>query len=218
MPKTRQSLLFSATISNSVKDFTLSGIKDYKMVQVDRDSKLSEQLKCHFMVVRSHEKLGILIHILQELILQKDDRDQSLIFAATRHHVEYLHEMLNLAGLKSTFVYGAMDQRTRDDRLNKFRRKFVNFLIVTDVAARGIDIPMLKNVVHFDFPTNLRLFIHRSGRTARAGQAGVSYSLITPDEMPYLHDLSLFVGKKYVDSHERCKELGVETNELISDT
>ena len=70
------------------------------------------------------------------------------------------------------------------------------------MAARGIDIPLLQNVIHFDFPPNMKLFIHRSGRTARAGQKGSSYALITTDEMAYLHDLSIFVGKKYVDSLE----------------
>ena len=109
MPKTRQSLLFSATISNSVKDFTLSGIKDYKMVQVDKDSKLSDQLKCHFMVVKTHEKMAALLFIMQEMIEQKSPNDQTIIFAATRHHVEYLYEMTKLAGLKTTFIYGAMD-------------------------------------------------------------------------------------------------------------
>jgi ATP-dependent RNA helicase DDX54/DBP10 len=120
--------------------------------------------------------------------------------------VEYLHEICNLAGLKTEFIYGAMDQRTREERLIKFRTKRANFLIVTDLAARGIDIPLLENVVHYDFPTNLKLFIHRSGRTARAGQKGVSFSLITPDEIPYLHDLSTFVSKKYADSQDKLPE------------
>lgn len=70
-------------------------------------------------------------------------------------------------------------------------------MIVTDLAARGIDIPLLENVIHYDFPTKLKLFIHRSGRTARAGQAGTSYSLISPDELAYMHDLSIFVGRNH---------------------
>jgi ATP-dependent RNA helicase DDX54/DBP10 len=98
-----------------------------------------------------------------------------------------------------------MDQSTREDRLLRFRQKKVNFLIVTDLGARGIDIPLLENVIHFDFPTSLKLYIHRAGRTARAGQKGTSYSIITFEEMGYLHDLSVFVGKKYVDSIESVK-------------
>jgi len=75
-------------------------------------------------------------------------------------------------------------------------------LIVTDLAARGIDIPFLQNVIHYDYPPNKKLFIHRAGRTARAGQKGTSYCLITDPELPYLHDLSVFVSKKYADSLE----------------
>jgi ATP-dependent RNA helicase DDX54/DBP10 len=92
-----------------------------------------------------------------------------------------------------------MDQRTREDRLYQFRTKRVNFLIVTDLAARGIDIPLLDNVIHYDFPPKMKLFIHRAGRTARNGQKGTSYSLVTKEEVPYMHDLSIFVGRKYFD-------------------
>ena len=80
-----------------------------------------------------------------------------------------------------------------------FRQKKVNFLIVTDLAARGIDIPFLDNVIHFDFPPTLKLFIHRSGRTARNGQKGISFSIVTKEEIPYMHDLSIFIGRKYYD-------------------
>lgn len=69
-------------------------------------------------------------------------------------------------------------------------------MIVTDLAARGIDIPLLQNVIHYDFPPSLKLFIHRAGRTARAGQKGTSYALITNNELAYMHDLSVFVGRK----------------------
>jgi ATP-dependent RNA helicase DDX54/DBP10 len=81
--------------------------------------------------------------------------------------------------MKAVYIYGAMDQSTREERLMKFRHRKVSFLLVTDLAARGIDIPLLENVIHFDFPTSLKMYIHRSGRTARAGQKGTSYSIIT---------------------------------------
>ena len=80
---------------------------------------------------------------------------------------------------KGTAIWGAMDQKARDEKLMHFRRKWVSFIFVTDLAARGLDIPLLENVVHYDFPSKLKLFIHRSGRTARNGQHGVSYCLIT---------------------------------------
>jgi ATP-dependent RNA helicase DDX54/DBP10 len=70
-------------------------------------------------------------------------------------------------------------------------------LIVTDLAARGLDIPYLANVIHYDFPTKLKLFIHRSGRTARNGQKGIAFCVITHEELAYMHDLSVYVGRKY---------------------
>lgn len=96
MPSSRQSLLFSATISSQVKDFTLSGMKDYRMVQVDKDSKLSDQLKLHFFVVRSNEKEAALTYIMREHI---EANQQTIIFAATRYHVEYLHELIAKMGI-----------------------------------------------------------------------------------------------------------------------
>ena len=175
------------------------------MIQVDRDSKLSDTLKCHFFVLKSHEKTAVLLYTMQELIKQKNEQDQTIIFCATRYHVEYLQEICSMAGFKTTYIYGVMDQQTREERLMKFRQKKIKFLIVTDLAARGIDIPLLQNVIHFDYPPNKKLFIHRSGRTARAGQKGISYALITGLEMAYLHDLSIFTSKKYADCPDSLK-------------
>jgi len=89
-------------------------------------------------------------------------------------------------------------------------------LIVTDLAARGIDIPLLNNVVHFDFPPKMKLFIHRSGRTARAGQSGKSYCIITKDEIPYLLDLNLFVGRRIeMQSDESLEDPEVMTYGVV---
>ena len=176
MPPGRQSLLFSATISAEVKDFTLAGIKDYRMVSVDKDNKLSDQLKIHFFVVRSNEKDAALLYLMRERVKQGE---QTIVFGATRYHVEYLCELALKCGFKCNFIYGAMDQYTRESKLKDFRKKIVNFMFVTDLAARGIDIPYLENVIHYDFPTKLKLFIHRAGRTARAGRTGTSFGIVT---------------------------------------
>ena len=103
-------MLFSATISSDVKDFTLSGINDYKMVQVDKESKLSDDLKCNFFVIKSFEKVATLLCIMQELVELKGHKaEQSIIFAATRHHVEFLHEVTQRAGFKTACIFGTMD-------------------------------------------------------------------------------------------------------------
>jgi len=186
------------------------------MVQVDKESKLSDDLKSHFLIVRTFEKIAALLFIMQELIeLKGENIQQTIIFAATRHHVEYLHEVTRLAGFKSAHIFGAMDQQTREERLQQFRQKKLNFLIVTDLAARGIDIPLLQNVIHYDFPPSLKLFIHRAGRTARAGQKGTSYALITHNELAYMHDLSVFVGKKLQTDFSLSLDDGAEGRQQL---
>lgn len=120
----------------------------------------------------------------------------TVIFAATKHHVEYLNELLKLFGYSTSYVYGALDQTARKIQVQDFRAGLTNILIVTDVAARGLDIPILANVINYDFPSQPKIFVHRVGRTARAGKSGWSYSLIGEKDMPYLLDLQLFLSRK----------------------
>lgn len=160
-------------------------------------------------MVRSNEKEAALVYILRERVQQGE---QTIIFGATRYHVEYMCEMATKCGFKANFIYGAMDQDTREEKLWEFRKKRVNFMFVTDLAARGIDIPFLENVVHYDFPTKMKLFIHRAGRTARAGRTGVSYGIVTQEELAYLHDLSIFVGR---DKKDKCTPEQVEDAQIM---
>ncbi|KAH8080271.1 ATP-dependent RNA helicase DBP10 [Cristinia sonorae] len=120
---------------------------------------------------------------------------QTLIFAATKHHVEYLTNMLTTAGYAVSHIYGTLDQAARGQQMDRFRRGMTSILVVTDVAARGIDIPVLENVVNYDFPHGARVFVHRVGRTARAGRQGWAWSFVTNAEIPYLLDLQLFLGR-----------------------
>jgi ATP-dependent RNA helicase DDX54/DBP10 len=125
-----------------------------------------------------------------------------------------MFELCTRAGFKGALIYGSMDQRAREEKLSMFRKKFVSFLFVTDLAARGLDIPLLENVIHYDFPTKMKLFIHRSGRTARAGQKGTSYCLITQEELAYMHDLSHFVGRKVFDNLDEHPDLMVNPDKI----
>lgn len=120
----------------------------------------------------------------------------TVIFAATKHHVDYLASFLKAAGYATSYVYGSLDQTARKMQVLDFRTGMTNILVVTDVAARGLDIPILANVINYDFPSQPKIFVHRVGRTARAGKEGWSYSLVTNQDMPYLLDLQLFLGRK----------------------
>ena len=119
----------------------------------------------------------------------------TVIFAATKHHVEYLAALLKAYDFATSYVYGSLDQTARKMQIQDFRTGLTNILVVTDVAARGLDIPVLANVVNYDFPPQPKVFVHRVGRTARAGKTGWAYSLVTSNDMPYLLDLQLFLGR-----------------------
>lgn len=122
----------------------------------------------------------------------------TLIFAATRHHVDYLATLLNTAGLgmEATGIYGTMDQVARKENLARFRSGEKPILVVTDVAARGIDVPLIDHVIHYAFPPSAKLFVHRSGRAARAGRIGYCWGIVDPEELPYMVDLHVFLGRK----------------------
>ncbi|KAJ9112383.1 hypothetical protein QFC19_000804 [Naganishia cerealis] len=125
---------------------------------------------------------------------------QAIIFTATKHHVEYITTLLKTAGYSCSHIYGSLDQMARRQQMDRFKRGQTNLLVVTDVAARGIDIPVLENVINYDFPSGSRVFVHRVGRTARAGRKGWAWSFVTNTELPYLLDLQLFLGRPLVSS------------------
>lgn len=133
---------------------------------------------------------------------EKPTEHSTIVFAATKHHVEYLAHLLRHAGFAVSYVYGSLDQTARKIQVDNFRRGRSNILVVTDVAARGIDIPVLANVINYDFPPQPKIFVHRVGRTARAGQRGWAYALVRESDLPYLLDLQLFLGRKLVVGQE----------------
>ena len=189
----RQTLLFSATLPSALAEFVRVGLREPEVVRLDTEMKVSADLRMSFVLMRSDEKLAALIYMLREVI-PKDQ--QTVVFAATRHHVEFLHNVLEFEGVKVSSIYGSMDMMARKMALGKFRAKKADVLIVTDVAARGIDIPLLDNVINYDFPPKGKLFVHRVGRVARAGRSGNAHSFLVREELGFLVDLHLFLGRK----------------------
>ncbi|KAI3613376.1 hypothetical protein CBS9595_004209 [Malassezia furfur] len=131
---------------------------------------------------------------------------QTIIFCATKHHVEYLLLLLTTVGYACSHIYSSLDQTARAIQMNRFRTGRTSLLIVTDLAARGIDLPVLEHVVNYDFPPQPRIFVHRVGRTARAGRRGWAWNLVTPTELAYLCDLQLFLARPLVSSHTQQAE------------
>jgi ATP-dependent RNA helicase DDX54/DBP10 len=204
----RQTLLFSATMPQSLVEFARAGLQNPVLIRLDVESKLSDKLKLAFFQCRIEDKLAILVYLLNNVIKAvknpsdtqemegKQRLEQTLIFVATKHHVEFLKSLLDTLGFNASYAYSSLDQTARQINIAKFQAKKTAIMIVTDVAARGIDIPMLDNVINFNFPAKAKLFVHRVGRVARAGQYGSSYSLVTNDELPYMHELHEFLTKQ----------------------
>ena len=120
----------------------------------------------------------------------------TVIFVPTRHHVEYITQLLEACGYLVSHIYGTLDQHARRLQLYNFRLGLTSIMVVTDVAARGVDIPLLANVINYSLPASSKIFVHRVGRTARAGNRGWAYTIVSENELPYLLDLELFLGRK----------------------
>uniref|UniRef100_A0A8B9S7Y5 ATP-dependent RNA helicase DDX54 n=1 Tax=Apteryx owenii TaxID=8824 RepID=A0A8B9S7Y5_APTOW len=195
LPESHQTVLFSATLPKLLVEFARAGLTEPMLIRLDVESKLSEQLKLAFFHVRGDDKPAVLLHLLRSVV---KPQDQTVVFVATKHHTEYLKELLTAQGIHCTHIYSSLDQTARKINIAKFSQGKCPVLLVTDVAARGLDIPMLDNVINYSFPAKAKLFLHRVGRVARAGRSGTAYSLVAPDEMPYVFDLHLFLGRPLV--------------------
>jgi len=195
----RQMLLFSATMPRALAEFARAGLRDPQLVRLDTETKISEDLQIAFFCVRPEEKLAALLYTLRAVV--DIENEQAMVFVSTKHHCELVNSLIIKDGLSCAMIYGNLDQTARKIALGQFRARKINILVVTDVAARGIDIPLLDNVIHYDFPPKPKLFVHRSGRVARAGRKGAAYALVTPDEMPYMVDVHMFIGKQLRGGH-----------------
>ncbi|KAI1735745.1 ATP-dependent RNA helicase DBP10 [Xylaria scruposa] len=227
LPLTRQTLLFSATLPSSVTEFVRAGCQDPVLIRLDADTKISPDLEAAVFSVKGAEKLGTLLHILHDVIKiptglpeavtdpsenpskkrkrggeshekQKPSPFATIVFTSTKHDVEFLQTMLTHAGFAVSYVYGSLDQTARKTQVENFRKGRSNILVVTDVAARGIDIPLLSNTINYSFPATPKLYVHRVGRVARAGMRGWAYSLVKDTDVPYLLDLQLFLSQKLI--------------------
>ncbi|XP_023245258.1 ATP-dependent RNA helicase DDX54 [Copidosoma floridanum] len=194
LPNRKQVLLFSATLPKILVEFAKVGLDNPVLVRLDVESKIPDELKLCFVTCRPEEKLAVMMCLLKQVIKPES---QTVIFVATMHHVEYISQILTLAGIANSFLYSNLDATARKINAAKFQQGKVKVLVVTDVAARGIDIPHLDNVINFNFPAKSKLFVHRVGRCARAGRSGTAYNIVSPDEYSHLLDLHLFLGRSF---------------------
>jgi len=197
-PQNRQALLFSATLPSQLVQFAKIGLSNPEFIRLDSECTLSDNLKIQMAFTRNESKPAALMGLIRALRSNKADPNsigKTIVFVATRHHVDFIGQLMEKCCMGTiTTIYGSMEQQVRSNSLAKFRSGYAKILIVTDVAARGIDIPDVDNVIHYDFPCSPKLFIHRTGRTARNGKSGTCIGMTTQSDMPYVFDLVMFIG------------------------
>ena len=183
-PSSRQNLLFSATFSPEIKKLAQSLGEDLIEISAQSPNTTVSKIKQMVFHVDKNKKSDLLAHMI------KDERwDQVLVFSRTKHGCEKIADYLNNAGIKTGTIHGDKTQGARTKALREFKGKLVQVLVATDVAARGIDISNLPFVVNFDMPTYPNDYIHRIGRTGRAGQEGTAISFMSADEHKFLRGI-----------------------------
>ncbi|CUG86221.1 ATP-dependent DEAD/DEAH box RNA helicase, putative [Bodo saltans] len=203
IPDNAQRALFSATMPTVLAEFTNAGLHNPMVIRLDAEMRLSDKLKQSTFLVRSDEKLAALIFILKKVIkIGEVEGAQALVFVESRHHVDLLEMLMEGYMMSCSAIHGNMDQEARRNAIHNFTKKNTLVMIVTDVAARGLDIPLLDNVINFSFPFTPKLFVHRVGRVARAGRSGTAYSLMTFDDMPYFIDLMEFLCRPVINKRD----------------
>jgi len=177
----KQILLFSATIPFKVEQLANTILFQPERVEVAQNSSTSKNVNQVLYYVPKKNKIELCLHLLRNTI-----KGSILIFRRTKFGVEKLEQTLKSNGYKVDSLHGDKSQNLREEALNNFKSNAVNILIATDVAARGIDINELDAVINFDLPSKPETYVHRIGRTARAGKSGTAYSFCSADEKLYV--------------------------------
>jgi ATP-dependent RNA helicase RhlE len=184
LPSRRQSLLFSATMPEDIRRLGQKLLHDPVRVEVSPPSTTVELIDQRVYFVDKSHKRDLLADILQD-----ETFERTLIFTRTKHGADRVSRQLGQAGVSALALHGNKTQGARERALASFRKGSVRALVATDIAARGLDVPGITHVINFDLPNIPESYVHRIGRTARAGKEGVAISFCDGTERPYLKDI-----------------------------
>lgn len=190
LPTRRQSLLFSATFSDEIRKLARTICQQPTEIDVAPRNTTVEMINQSVYQVRKDDKIALLTWLL------KETDDQALVFSRTKHGADKLVRRLSRSGVEAAAIHGNKSQNQRTRALKAFRQNDVQVMVATDIAARGIDIDDLALVVNFDLPNVQEDYVHRIGRTGRAGATGRAVSLVGEDERKLLRDIERFIQRK----------------------
>ena len=192
LPKERQSLLFSATFSNEIKNLADTMLKAPQLIEVARRNMVTETVTHRVYPVASDLKRSLLVHLLTH---DEENAKQVLVFVGTKFGASRLAVYLERQGIAADAIHGDKSQQQRTEALEGFKSGKIRVLVATDVAARGLDIDDLPHVINYELPHTAEDYIHRIGRTGRAGKTGNATSLFAPEESQRLADIERLIKR-----------------------
>lgn len=192
LPSERQTLFFSATISADVDRLARRALNDHAAVEIGRRAAVAEGVEHILVAVDKAEKQRVLAKMLEEL-----PQGRTLVFTRTKFGADRLTRHLRREGNAVAALHAGKTQSSRTEALDRFRRGTTRVLVATDVAARGIDVDDIAMVVNYDVPRDPEVYIHRVGRTARAGAQGVAVTLMSPDEWLMMREVEQLMGRTF---------------------
>lgn len=210
LPKARRTLLFTATMPGSIKQMVQNYLSKHVVdIQVDMETLGHQGIDHQYVVVRPIEKLEVLMHFLNT-----KEGQRGIIFCKTKAAVNKLAKKLAINKFSSGALHGSLAQGIRDRIMGQFREGNIDILIATDLAARGIDVKQISYVVQYHLPDTYDAYVHRSGRTARAGAKGLSLSVIQEDELADIPDLEQELSILF-SKMPKANALAIEQNNTL---
>ena len=190
LPNKRQSLFFSATMPPAIQTLANTILTNPVKVEVTPVSSTAETINQSLFYVDKGDKNSLLLHILKDQSIAT-----ALVFTRTKHGADKVVKVLKKAGVTSEAIHGNKSQTARQNALKNFKAQTTRVLVATDIAARGIDVDDLTHVINYEIPNIPETYVHRIGRTGRAGAKGIAFSFCDNEEKPYLKDIHKLIAK-----------------------
>lgn len=190
LPLDRQTLLFSATMPEEIRQLASGILKNPAKVEVTPVSSTAETITQSVYHVDKKDKKSLLIHLLKDKSIRT-----ALVFTRTKHGADKVAKDLNRSGIQADAIHGNKSQVARQRALHNFKSQVTRVLVATDIAARGIDVEELSHVINYELPNVAETYVHRIGRTGRAGSTGIALSFCDHEEKPYLQDIHKLISK-----------------------
>jgi ATP-dependent RNA helicase RhlE len=196
IPQQRHTLLFSATMAPEITKLAKGLLHSPREIRIAPQGTTAEKIDQHVLFVKKADKQNLLLDLIQEHQEKSKNNELSLVFSRTKHGAKNLARKLCSAGIEADSLHGNKSQNARQKTLDLYKKGEVRVLVATDVAARGIDVKNITLVINFDLPMESDAYVHRIGRTARAGESGKALSFCSEDEVALLREVEKLIKRK----------------------